>query len=483
MALAAVDALAAHLQGRDVDGAERAALFGRLVTALRGETVEEGEARRLEERLASATCVWNEKEKAALRERFAEAVAERPHSKRRANQDYTNAMHLLRAEDWQALCGAVGLRDKFNVLMTFCHDVLDLRLPSELTMSMFTAICGSLVPSSTTWQQYQRLQEAKGVWRELSRRWARQGEEKGPLLLRLPKTWEELPESLQERLDRSAIMEADRWPVQERTIRDAFAGVPMRNTHASVKPGPCEGGGRGLQSSGGDLSGALRVLATVMNCNIGSGGGGWPSAARGDVPGLTNFQMLGPGQRGCGGAAAGTPAPPAAARAAPALCDGARVGESQRESQDNSQLDGVDGGAAEAEVQAGAEGNKKQARALAEQLGARRAGGGGGNGEQEEARAVKKRPAAKLAGAPSKKAAAAPPRGRAAGAGKGAKATEAGAAKDSREGGAPAAVAAEGDPSPPPAAKGGNRTVDNVPSGVLQSEELHPLVLRRGEDI
>ena len=36
MALAAVDALAAHLQGRDVDGAERAALFGRLVAALRG---------------------------------------------------------------------------------------------------------------------------------------------------------------------------------------------------------------------------------------------------------------------------------------------------------------------------------------------------------------------------------------------------------------------------------------------------------------
>ena len=323
MALAAVDALHAYLLGAACVGEEeRAEKFLRLLKVLDGETIGEGDEAKLEERFGAPGAVWTESEREALRSKFTKAAPPAGKKARRSNQDYVHMRFFLRGQDWADLRAAVGLRNKAAVLMTFCHDLLDLTLPSELTFGMVAAMCSSLLPGASTFEQFQRVQEVKNTWKALSKRWAKLGTVcKGDLLGVLPKTWEELPACIQLKLEKAAVAAQDQWPVSEATILQQYAGNPLRQTHAALaaESGPAPARHRGAlerASSSSDLDGALRVLAAVMNHSR-------------DVGGLSNLHIFPQAQRG--GACGNGNVAPAVAPTALAIDD--VQGDSQNDSQ------------------------------------------------------------------------------------------------------------------------------------------------------
>lgn len=154
-----------------------------------------------------------------------EAPAGTPRAARRLNQDYVKMYQYLTSEIWQMLGSQESQRGKAEALSEFLYLTLDLRLPTEQTLGMMTALVVCIDRQIQPFNLQTALQLTRSSWKSVFKRLERNAA-RIELLPMLPRTFAELPAHIQGRLVNVAAREV--WLLTEGELDILMRRVRLR---------------------------------------------------------------------------------------------------------------------------------------------------------------------------------------------------------------------------------------------------------------
>ena len=153
------------------------------------------------------------------------AVLQRP--ARRLNQDYTNMYWYLSDPVWQILKSQESQRTKAEHLLEYLYLNLQLRLPSEPTLGMATALVLCNQRDVRNFDLRNALEATRSTWKALYKRMQRSNPDNGmDLVQSLSRSAQELPTALQARV--AAAVPPEVWPITETDLGILARRVPLR---------------------------------------------------------------------------------------------------------------------------------------------------------------------------------------------------------------------------------------------------------------
>ena len=197
----------------------------------------------------------------------------------------------LTSEIWQMLGSQESQRGKAEALSEFLYLTLDLRLPTEQTLGMMTALVVCIDRQIQPFDLQTALQLTRSSWKSVFKRLERNAA-RIELLPMLPRTFAELPAHIQGRLVNVAAREV--WLLTEGELDILMRRVRLR-----------------ANSNQGDSGDAAQLLAHSLLALLPGGCGRRLGAKQNEVQ-LRNLQIFSPKR----GATHGRPALPAASASA-----------------------------------------------------------------------------------------------------------------------------------------------------------------------
>ncbi|CAJ1343269.1 unnamed protein product, partial [Effrenium voratum] len=219
MALACLQAVSRCLSAAAADPGGREKLFVSAQTFLLAEPRERADLLAAEAFLDTPDGAFSPGEKCQLQEllrSMAQAKQAGEKDRRRQSQDYTRLHFFLTAEHWARLSGKLSLREKAEYILETAATVLQLGLPTELTLAGVTAVCSLL----------ERAVQFLAARHKLS----------GQLLAVLTVNFKDLPADLVAAFEGHEPARQTAWPLQDQQIAALAAKVPLRSTNAQAAP-------------------------------------------------------------------------------------------------------------------------------------------------------------------------------------------------------------------------------------------------------
>ena len=146
---------------------------------------------------------------------------------RRLNQDYMKMYQFLSLGVWRHLGSSESQRSKAEVLCEFLYLNLEMRLPTEPTLGMMTALVVSSTPEVRSFDLHTALQLVRSTWKSTFKRLEKNNAERIDLLPTLPATFAELPPRIQSRLS-DQVATQDAWLLTEGQLAVLQRRVKLR---------------------------------------------------------------------------------------------------------------------------------------------------------------------------------------------------------------------------------------------------------------
>ena len=146
---------------------------------------------------------------------------------RRLNQDYMKMYQFLSLGVWRHLGSSESQRSKAEVLCEFLYLNLEMRLPTEPTLGMMTALVVSSNPEVRSFDLHTALQLVRSTWKSTFKRLEKNNAERIDLLPTLPATFAELPPRIQSRLS-DQVATQDAWLLTEGQLAVLQRRVKLR---------------------------------------------------------------------------------------------------------------------------------------------------------------------------------------------------------------------------------------------------------------
>ena len=266
MALACLQAVSRCLSAAAADPGGREKLFVSAQTFLLAEPRERADLLAAEAFLDTPDGAFSPGEKCQLQEllrSMAQAKQAGEKDRRRQSQDYTRLHFFFTAEHWARLSGKLSLREKAEYILETAATVLQLCLPTELTLAGVTAVCSLLEGGpSSSWQLATIYQVVKSTWKAVHKRLQKMGRAKtGQLLAVLPVNFKDLPADIVAAFEGHEPACQTAWPLQDQQIAALAAKVPLRSTNALSAPPAMSG------PAMADIMGAVMRQAAGSLCS------------------------------------------------------------------------------------------------------------------------------------------------------------------------------------------------------------------------
>ena len=156
-------------------------------------------------------------------------AAQRP--ARRLNQDYTNMYWYLSEPVWQMLKSQESQRTKAEHLCEHLYLQLQLRLPSEPSLGMATALVMCNNTDARNFDLRNALETVRSTWKSLYKRLQRSNPDNGMNLVpTLSRSMQDLPMDLQARV--AAAVPPEQWPITETALGVLARRVSLRKAPA-----------------------------------------------------------------------------------------------------------------------------------------------------------------------------------------------------------------------------------------------------------
>ena len=227
MARVAIEAMAKLLQASE-DDVEKARHVESLASLLRGMRMSQEEIDGIPGFLAEHGSAFGSPDKKKILDlQFAAPEEEKP-KKRRDNQDYTKLDLFLTSAHWDGMGKRSSLKDRTRYLLTTCHDLLEMRLPSEPTQAVLVAIVALYEGAQDDAVLRQICKIVKSEWKSLYQKTrAIEGSSK-ELLMTLPESFEELPEHIRNLYGEARPAPAEQRWFSERQVQTLANRVRLR---------------------------------------------------------------------------------------------------------------------------------------------------------------------------------------------------------------------------------------------------------------
>eukprot|EP00435_Cladocopium_sp_Y103_P038466 s2802_g10.t1 len=200
---------------------------------------------------------------------------------RRVNQDYVKMYQFLTSDVWQILGSQESQRAKAEALSEFAYLTLELRLPTEQTLGMMTALVVCTNRKIQAFDLQTALQLTRSSWKSVFKRLER-SHARMELLAALPGSFAELPAHIQGRLTNVAAQ-------QEWLLTEGELDLLMRRIKLRASPNLQDDTGRAAQALANSL------LSLLPGCGpFGAMGNAAPPQ---EVP-LKNLRIFSPKRGG-----------------------------------------------------------------------------------------------------------------------------------------------------------------------------------------
>ena len=154
---------------------------------------------------------------------------------RRVNQDYMKMYQFLSVGVWRHLGSSESQRSKAEVLCEFLYLNLEMRLPTEHSLGMMTALVVSSNPEVRSFDLHTALQLVRSTWKSTFKRLEKNNSERIELLPVLPASFAELPARIRDRLS-DVLATQDAWLLTEGQLDVLQRRVKLRGSgHQEVQ--------------------------------------------------------------------------------------------------------------------------------------------------------------------------------------------------------------------------------------------------------
>ena len=167
---------------------------------------------------------------------MAETHEQKQKAPRRPSQDFSRLDDFLPLAVWKQLESAKNSRHRAEILSEFAYMQLGLRLPSEHTYGVMTAVVEGFSREVSQEDFHESLTTIKKVWASLKKRLDKRfGDDKSALLLELPGSVDELPEREKSLFTQTPPAQTHERVISSGAVQRLLNLGPLRNTHTAIK--------------------------------------------------------------------------------------------------------------------------------------------------------------------------------------------------------------------------------------------------------